>query len=175
MTTTGYRESGWRLQMFLECLPCARFQARRQILQIKYRSVGLSIVKRKQTQIMMTPWVSAMEKPQWSDWDWGEWAYAGKKRFSWREKMQRHASGIETCFLGRKLCELTLMWDVLKFNILSLFPFLSESVVALQVIWSSLYTAQAGLQHLTFLPHTPKLQAYSSIPRVLVPRVRCWL
>lgn len=44
MTTTGYRESGWHLQMFLECLPCARFQAGRQILQIMYRSVGLSIV-----------------------------------------------------------------------------------------------------------------------------------
>lgn len=26
MTTTGYRESGWHLQMFSECLPCARFQ-----------------------------------------------------------------------------------------------------------------------------------------------------
>lgn len=47
MTTTGYRESGWHLQMFLECLLCARFQAGRQVLQIMYRSVGLSIVNRE--------------------------------------------------------------------------------------------------------------------------------
>lgn len=47
MTTTGYRESGWHLQMFSECLPCARFQARRQILQLMYCSVGLSIASRE--------------------------------------------------------------------------------------------------------------------------------
>lgn len=71
----------------------------------------------------MTPRVSAMDKPQCSGWDWGEWGYASQKRFSWRVKMQTHASGNGTCFLGRKLCELTLMWEVLKLNSLSFSPF----------------------------------------------------